>query len=98
MLDEVWFQRRIELWGEGFSYTDWSPPAEGYRPPWRRIPRRGCIQHRGQRSHPSSFPIPQRRDGRQPCDTAANQNPSGEVMAIVGADAEADPYWYKARN
>ena len=30
--------------------------------------------------------------------TAANQNPSGEVMAIVGADAEADPYWYKARN
>jgi imidazole glycerol phosphate synthase subunit HisF len=21
-LDEIWFQRRIELWGEGFSYFD----------------------------------------------------------------------------
>ena len=22
MVDEIWFQRRVELWGEGFSYYD----------------------------------------------------------------------------
>lgn len=97
MLDEVWFQRRIELWGEGFSYTDCLRLQKG-------IDRRGggfpaeAVFNIAANAPILLFPIPNAEMEGNHAITAANQNPSGEVMAIVGADAEADPYWYKARN
>ena len=97
MLDEIWFQRRIELWGEGFSYMDCLRLQKG-------IDRRGgdypgeAVFNIAANAPILLFPIPNTEMEGNHAITAANQNPSGEAVVLGGAAAEADPYWYKARN
>lgn len=97
MLDEIWFQRRIELWGEGFSYMDCLRLQKG-------IDRRGgefpaeAVFNIPANAPILLYPIPNAEMEGNHAITSADQNPSGEVISITGADADADPYWYKARN
>ena len=98
MLDEVWFQRRIELWGEGFSYMDCLRLQKG-------IDRRGgdysvdeAVFNIPANDPILIYPIPNKEIEGNPSITSADQNPAGTVLPIMGAAADVDPYWYKARN
>ena len=94
MLDQVWFQRRIELWGEGFSYYDCLRLKKG-------IDRRGggfpetCVFNIPANANILLLPFPNTEMEGNPAITSADQNPSGVVTPVTGADADANPYWYK---
>jgi hypothetical protein len=97
MLDEVWFQRRIELWGEGFSYMDCLRLQKG-------IDRRGAdypaeaIFNIAANSPVLLYPIPNVELEGNTAISTSNQNPTGEAVTLQGEAANVDPYWYKARN
>jgi hypothetical protein len=97
MLDEVWFQRRIELWGEGFSYMDCLRLQKG-------IDRRGAdypteaIFNIAANSPVLLYPIPNAELEGNTAIKSSDQNPSGDAVLLQGEAANVDPYWYKARN
>lgn len=93
MLDEIWFQRRIELWGEGFSYFDCLRLQKG-------IDRRGggfpqeAVYNIPANDNIFQYMIPT-RELEANILLKGQQNPAGVVHAVSDG---GQPYWYKARQ
>lgn len=93
MLDEIWFQRRIELWGEGFSYFDCLRLQKG-------IDRRGggfpveAVYNIPANDNIFQYMIPTRELEANVL-LKGQQNPAGVVSVVADGGV---PYWYKSRQ
>lgn len=93
MLDEIWFQRRIELWGEGFSYFDCLRLQKGIDRRGGGFPRE-AVYNIPANDNIFQYMIPT-RELEANILLKGQQNPAGVVHAVSDG---GQPYWYKARQ
>lgn len=93
MLDEIWFQRRIELWGEGFSYFDCLRLQKGIDRRSGGFPQE-AVYNIPANDNIFQYMIPTRELEANVL-LKGQQNPAGVVHEVTDA---GQPYWYKPRQ